>query len=64
MARTQSNRGPSTRPLHIECLKRVKLSFFHIVLKSIQTAEDSLGRRDTDSVPESNNSVKIRGLKC
>ena len=59
-----SNRGPSTRPLHIEGLKRVKQSFFDIVLKSIQTTEDRLGRRVTDSVPESNNSVKIRGLKC
>ena len=38
--------------------------FFNIILKSIQTTEDRLGRRVTDSVPESNNSVKIRGLKC
>ena len=64
MAHTHSNRGPSTWPLHIEGLKRVKQSFFNIVLRSIQTTEDSLGRRVTNSVPESNNSVKIRGLKC
>ena len=61
MARTQSSRGPSTRSLRIEGFKRV--SFFNIVLKSIQTTEGSLGHRVIDSVPESNNSVKIRGLK-
>ena len=64
MARTHSNRGPRTQALHIEGLERVKWSFFNIALKSLQTTRDSLGRRVTDSVPESNNSVKIRGLKC
>ena len=64
MARTHSNRGPRTRALYIEGLERVKWSFFNIVLKSLQTTGDSLGCRVTDSVPESNNSVKIRGLKC
>lgn len=59
MARTQSKRGPSARPLHIEGLRRVKWNFFNIVLKSTQTTEDSLGHRVTDSVPESDNSVKI-----
>ena len=61
MASTQSSRGPSTRPLHIEGFKRI--SFFNIVLKRIQTTEGSLGYRVIDSVPDSNNSVKIRGLK-
>ena len=37
----------------------------HYTLKVLrESAEDRLWHRDTDSVPESNKSVEIRGLKC